>query len=118
MGGAVPAVPWGTFHSRPTRSNYVEQMVQTVVGHVYSLRFMAAQRNEQRQGSVLVVKVNGGKVAEFGPNAEQKLTQPFTSFVVQLTATHSPSVLRFENASPVGDYSFLLDDVRLTSAKQ
>ena len=96
----------------------MEQMVQTVVGHVYSLRSMAAQRNEQRQGSVLVVKVNGGKVAEFGPNAEQKLTQPFTSFVVQLTATHSPSVLRFENASPVGDYSFLLDDVRLTSAKQ
>ena len=46
------------------------------------------------------------------------VTQPFTSFVVQLTATLSPSVLRFENASPAGDYSFLLDDVRLTSAKQ
>jgi hypothetical protein len=100
-----------------TGGNYVEQTIELVVGQTYNLCFMAAQRVGMVQGSVLVVKINGQVIAEYGPNAKEKLPHKFKTFKLQLTATESPSVLRFENASPVpGDRSFLLDYVRLIAA--
>jgi hypothetical protein len=106
--GRLAAGRGGYFISIQGKGRYVQQKLKTTKGKTYQLSFMATHRPGYGNDEKLVVKIDGKTVW-----AKNKMANNFKTFTLNLKASKTSHVLRFENDSPKGDKSVFLDFVQV-----